>query len=254
MIKIKKPEEIEILREGGKRLARILAEVVKAVVPGVTAKSLDELAEKLIREGGDTPAFLNYKSKGGKAFPASLCVSINNEIVHGLPARNKIIKDGDVVSLDLGLIHQGLIVDHATTIAVGEVSDKIKKLLKITEESLYVGIDEAVAGHRTGDIGYAIQTFVKPHRYGIVEDLAGHGVGYEVHEDPFIPNFGIPNQGALLKVGMVIAIEPMLTMGKHNIKPGKDGFSYETQDGSLSAHFEHTVAITADGPEILTRE
>lgn len=254
MITTKKPEEIEILREAGKRLARILIQVTEAVAPGVSAKSLDELAEKLIRDGGDTPAFLNYKSKGGKAFPASLCVSINNEIVHGLPARNKIIKDGDVVSLDLGLTHRGMIVDHATTIAVGEVNEKIKKLLKITEESLYVGVDMAVAGNRTGDIGHAIQTFVKPHHFGIVEELAGHGVGYEVHEDPFIPNYGIPNQGALLKVGMVIAIEPMFTMGKPGIKPGKDGFSYETQDGSLSAHFEHTVVITAKGPEILTRE
>ena len=256
MITIKTPKDIEILREGGKRLARILQAVGEEVRPGVTTDFLNDKAEELIRAGGDRAAFLNYKPKGmRRAYPASLCVSINDEVVHGIPnEKPRVIAEGDVVSLDLGLIHNGLITDHAVTVAAGKASEQVLKLMKITRESLYVGIDAAKAGKRTGDIGFAIESFVKPHKFGIVQELAGHGVGYAVHEDPFVPNYGNPGEGALLKVGMVIAIEPMLTLGGPEVVVGKDGYTFKTKDKSIAAHFEHTIVITENGAEILTQK
>jgi len=255
MVTIKTDKDIEILREGGRRLARILAAVAKEVKPNVTTDYLNTYAEKLISEGGDTSAFLNYKPKGAsRPYPASLCVSINEEVVHGIPnEKPRILKEGDVVKLDLGLIHQGLITDHAVTVAVGKTQAKIGKFLKLTEQALYAGIDEAKAGNRTGDIGFAIESVARPKKYGIIEELAGHGVGYSVHEDPFVPNFGIKGQGVLLRPGMVIAIEPMFTLGKPHIDLAPDGYTVKTKDKSLATHFEHTVLITAQGPEILTK-
>lgn len=255
MVTIKKPEEIEILREGGKRLDRILQAVAAEAKAGVSTDILNAKAEHMIEQGGDKAAFLNYKPKGAKrAYPASLCVSINDEVVHGIPnEKPRPLKDGDIVSLDLGLIHRNLITDHALTVAVGEVSDRTKKLLKVTEDALYVGIDAAKPGKRTGDIGYAIQSFVEKYKFGIIEELSGHGVGYSVHEDPFVPNYGVKGEGVLLKPGMVIAIEPMLTLGSPEIYLADDGYTWKTQDGSMAAHFEHTVVITEKGADILTQ-
>jgi methionyl aminopeptidase len=259
MITIKTEKDIVLLREGGRRLARILAAVAAEVRPGISTAALNELAEKLI-SAPDTSAFLGYKPKGApRPYPASLCVSINDEVVHGIPNESpRIVADGDVVSLDLGLIHQGLITDHAVTVGAGTLKPEAEQLLAVTKKALEVGIAAAQAGKKTGDIGWAIQSYVlnqtKPsgRAYGIVEELAGHGVGYSVHEDPFVPNFGKPNQGALLKPGMVIAIEPMLTLGGPDITIDPDGYTVRTADASLAAHFEHTILITETGPQILT--
>jgi methionyl aminopeptidase len=256
MITIKTKNEIKTLREGGARLAHILNEVAKLVKPGVSTAFLNEQAQKLIEESGDKAAFLQYTPKGAsRPYPASLCVSINDEVVHGIPNEEpRILREGDIVSLDLGLIHKKLFTDHAVTVAVGTISEKAKKLIDVTKKALDVGIKAAKAGKKTGDIGYAIETYVKPYKFGIIEELSGHGVGYAVHEDPFVPNFGIENEGVLLKPGMVIAIEPMLSLGSQDIVLKDDGYTYTTRDGSLSAHFEHTIVITDGEPEILTEE
>lgn len=250
---IKTEEEIKILREGGKRLAIILAKVAKMVKPGVSTYELDKYAYKLITEGGDKPAFLNYKPDGAtRAYPASLCTSVNNEIVHGIPSRSKILKNGDIISLDLGLNHKGLFTDHAITVPVGKITKKDKQLLENTKKALEIGIWAARGGDTVGDIGNAIESFVH-HRYGIVRELAGHGVGKKVHEDPYIPNYGKAGKGQKLIPGMVVAIEPMLNMGGDGIVSLNDGYTIKTADGSRSAHFEHTILITEGDAEILTQ-
>jgi methionyl aminopeptidase len=254
MIIIKTPEEIKILREGGKRLAEVLHKVKEKVSPGISTKDLDKYAEKLIRANADEPAFLNYRPVGARIpFPATLCTSVNEEVVHGIPKDNKILKEGDIISIDLGLKHKGLYTDMALTVPVGIVSNSSKKLLQTTEQALRVGIDAVSAGGRVGDIGHAIESYVRPHRYGIVEALSGHGVGRSLHEDPYIPNFGKRNTGEKLVAGMVIAIEPMLNNGTKNVVLDKDGYTYRTADGKKSAHFEHTILITENGAEILTQ-
>jgi methionyl aminopeptidase len=254
MIYIKDENEIEILREGGHRLANILKKVAKKVAFGVTTAELNTYAEHLIKEAGDVPAFLNYKPHGAPyPYPAGLCVSVNNEIVHGIPKPNKILKEGDIVSIDLGLKHKYMFTDHAVTVPVGEVSEASKKLLDITEQALYVGIEYARAGNTVGDIGSAIENFVKKYKYGIVRELSGHGVGKEIHEDPYIPNYGKAGKGAVLKAGMVIAIEPMLNQGTAKVVFSDDGYTVSTADGKKSAHFEHTILITDGDPEILTK-
>lgn len=254
MIIIKTPEEIEILREGGKHLATVLNKVKEKVAPGISTKDLDTYAEKLIRDMGDTPAFLNYQPEGADTpFPATLCTSVNEEIVHGIPKKDKILKEGDIISIDLGLKHKGLFTDMAMTVPVGKVAASATKLMKITEQALYVGIDAIGPNARVGDIGGAIEAFVKPYKYGLVEVLSGHGVGRAIHEDPYIPNFGKKGTGLNLVPGMVIAIEPMLNNGTKNVIAEEDGYTYSTADGKKSAHFEHTVLITKDGAEILTK-
>lgn len=255
MIKIKTAEEIETMKEGGKRHAFILSEIAKTVAPGVSTQLLEDLARKLIEEGGDKAAFLNYTPRGAKrAYPASLCVSVNNEIVHGIPNENPLIlQDGDIVSLDLGLVHGELITDSAVTVPVGKISEENRKLLEHCKESLYLGIKAAIGGNHVGDIGQAIESYIRPFGYGLCEGLAGHGVGYKVHEDPFVPNEGMSGQGQKLVPGMVIAIEPMITLGSSKITLDKDGYTYKTRDGSNSAHFEHTIAITEGDPIILTK-
>ncbi len=251
---IKTPKEIEILREGGKRLATVLYKVKEIVKPGISTKDLDSYAFKLIKDMDDEPAFLNYKPEGADfAYPASLCVSVNNEVVHGIPSADRILKEGDIVSIDLGLKHNGLFTDMALTVPVGEVSAASAKLIRTTEQALDVGINAAMGGNRIGDIGSAIEHFVRPHRYGIVEVLSGHGVGKAIHEDPYVPNFGKANTGAKLVRGMVIAIEPMLNNGTKNVVLDKDGYTFRTADGKKSAHFEHTILITDGEPEILTK-
>lgn len=254
MIKIKAKKDIAVLRQGGHRHAAILRELADYVKPGVTTAELNELAERLIREGGDTPAFLNYTPAGApRPYPASLCVSVNDEVVHGIPnEKPKVLKEGDIVSLDLGLIHKGMITDAAVTVAVGKVSKELETLLAATKAALMAGIKEAKGGRRVGDISNAIERVGVAHKFGIVEELSGHGVGYHVHEDPFIPNYGEAGKGEVLKPGMVIAIEPMFNIGTEEVKLDKDGYTYRTADGLPSAHFEHTILITKGDPEILT--
>lgn len=255
MITIKTPEDIQKLREGGKHLAMVLVALKNAVRVGMSTAGLDALAEKMVREMGDKPAFLNYKPQGAKrAFPASLCVSINDEIVHGIPNENsRVLVEGDIVGLDMGLIHDGMIVDAAISVAVGKVDAGAKKLLAATEEALNAGIKAARGGAHVGDIGTAVEAVADRNHFIVAEELAGHGVGYNVHEDPFVPNFAAPGQGPLLKPGMVIAIEPMFNEGKGDIKVDQDGWTIRTKDGSRSAHFEHTILITEGAPEILTK-
>lgn len=257
MIIIKTPKEIEIIREGGKHLATVLHKVKDMVAPGVSTRDLDLYAEKLIREYGDVPAFLNYKPDGARfPFPVSLCVSVNDEVVHGIPRKDRILKEGDIVSIDLGVKHKGLFTDMAMTVSVGEISIVDKKLMEATEKALYAGIDAARGGNRVGDIGYAIEQYVKSiknPKYGIVEVLAGHGVGHEIHEDPYIPNFGKKGTGAKLVPGMIIAIEPILNLGTKHVTIDDDGYTIHTADNKKSAHFEHTILITDGDPEILTQ-
>ncbi len=253
MIIIKTDSEIARLKKGGPILAAILREVADAVKPGITTKALDDLAHKLIIDAGCTPAFLNYKPEGAdRPYPATLITSINDEVVHGIPS-DRILKDGDIISLDLGLNYEGVFLDHAVTVAVGEIQPKDKELLSVTAHALAVGIEAITTGATTGDVGYAIENFVKPYKLGIVRDLSGHGVGRAIHEDPYVPNFGKKGKGATLKPGMVIAIEPMLTRGSEDIVLMPDGYTLKTSDGSRSAHFEHTVLITEEGAEILTK-
>jgi methionyl aminopeptidase len=257
MIIIKTPEEIEILREGGKRLATVLYKVRDIVAPGVSTKELDLYAEKLIREMGDEPAFLNYRPDGASIpFPATLCVSVNDEVVHGIPSKKRILKDGDIVSLDLGVKHKGLFTDMAVTVPVGTVSGGNAKLLEMTERAVQVGIEAARGGNKVGDIGHAVEHFVRSKtdaKYGIVEVLAGHGVGREIHEDPYIPNFGKAGTGVKLVPGMVVAIEPMLNLGTKHVTLDDDDWTFRTADGKRSAHFEHTILITDGEPEVLTK-
>lgn len=243
-----------ILKDGGSRLAFILNEMARQVAPGVKVKDLNTFAHELMIQGGDSSAFLNYQPWGAnRPYPASICVSINDEVVHGIPnERDRALKEGDIVSLDAGLKHKGLFTDMAITVGVGEIDKKAKRLLQTTERSLYVGIEAIKAGRRVGEIGIAIEKFVKPKHFGIVETLSGHGVGYHVHEDPYVPNFKMKSLGPIMRAGLVLAIEPMLNEGGSGVVLDRDGYTYKTADGSRSAHFEHTIVVTEDGAEILT--
>ena len=253
MISIKTAKEIKILREGGKILASVLREVAKKVKPGVPTIELDELAEKLIREAGGEPSFLNYKTRYDKiSYPASLCVSKNDEVVHGIPSEDKILIEGDIVSLDLGMKYKGLYTDMAITMPVGEIDEKAKKLIEVCKKSLSKGIKAARSGATISDIGFAVQSYVEKRGFKVVRNLAGHGVGYEVHEEPEIPNFGRKGTGEILKEGMVLALEPMITDGSYEIFLDNDNWTWKTKDGSLAAHFEHTIVVTKKGGEILT--
>jgi methionyl aminopeptidase len=255
MITIKTEDDIEKLREGGKRLAKVVAETSKHIAVGVTTETLNEIAHRMILENGDKPSFLNYRPQGAaRPFPAAICISLNDEIVHGIPNENpQTLKEGDVVTLDAGLIHEGLYTDHAITYTVGQVSKDVQRLLDVTRESLMSGIKMARAGNRIGDISSAIAARAQKAGLKVIKGLAGHGVGYAVHEDPYVPNDGRAGTGELLKPGMVLAIEPMFSIGSDKIKLEKDGYTYTTADGSLSAQYEHTVLITDGEPEILTK-
>lgn len=251
----KTEKEINSLREGGKRLGEVLKKVGEIVKPGVTTAELNEFAEKLIQEKGDTPAFLGYIPEGAdRPYPATLCVSVNDEIVHGIPNEEaQILKEGDIVGLDCGLIHDDLIVDAAITVGVGKIGDDVRKLIEVTRGALTSGIAAAHVGGTVGDIGLAIETYSKPYGYGIVRELGGHGVGKKVHEEPYIPNFGEKGTGDKLTLGMVIALEPMLNEGTGNIVLARDGYTFKTADGKRSAHFEHTILITEGEAEVLTK-
>lgn len=251
---IKTKEEIKLMREGGKMLAKMLKELSKAVAPGITTKSLDKLARELISSYRVKSSFLDYNG-----FPAVLCVSVNDEVVHGVPS-DRILKEGDIVGLDFGIIHGGLHTDSAVTVPVlGNKSHKlwtkenpsVVRLLETTQSALAMGIKQARAGRRLGEIGYAIQKHVEKGGFGIVRDLVGHGIGKNLHEEPYVPNFGDKSDGPVLEEGMTIAIEPMVTLGDWQVK--QQGQVFKTRDGSLSAHFEHTILITRRSAEILTQ-
>lgn len=249
---IKTEDEIAILREGGKRLAWILCTLRDAIKPGVTTGELDALAERLMRDGGDEPAFLNYTPEGVPVpFPGSLCISVNDEIVHGIGGK-RVLQEGDIVGIDTGIKHKGLYTDSALTVPVGEIDETAKKLISATEEALTAGISVARAGNTIGDIGHAIEKYVKAQGFVVVEELGGHGVGYKQHEDPHISNYGEKGKGFKLKAGMVLALEPIVNEGTRYIKLMPDHYTYVTRDGKRSAHFEHTILITNGPAEILT--
>jgi methionyl aminopeptidase len=246
MITIKTQEEIEIMAEGGKILAGALKELAQIAKPGITTLELDRFAEKYILDSGAEPAFKNYEG-----FPKSLCVSVNEEIVHGIPS-NYVLKDGDILKLDLGVLYKGYNTDSAITLGIGKISFEAQRLIKITKKALHLAIKKAKPGNTFGDIGNEIEKFITKQNFGLVRDLVGHGIGKKVHEEPSIPNFGKKGEGPEIKEGMVFCIEPMVTTGSWKIKKSKNSYGYSTIDNSLSAHFEHTIAITQTGPKILT--
>lgn len=248
-------QEIESLREGSKRLAHILRLLAERVAPGVSTAELNVYAEELIRAGEDVPSFKDYVPVwGGPVYPAALCASVNDEVVHGIPRAEKILNDGDIIGLDLGLTHDGLVSDSAITVAVGEVPVETKRLMDVTREATDAGIKAAQAGARVGDVGYAIQMVVEGAGFHVMKELGGHGVGHHVHEDPIIPNYGTPGKGKLLHAGQVLAIEVMTGVGTGYGRTLKDKFTFVTCDRSLSAHFEHTIVVTDTGGEILSKE
>ena len=246
MVSLKTQEEIKIIAEGGRILASVLKELEKMVKPGVTTIELDRAAEALILSAGAKPAF-----KGYAGFPYALCASINENIVHGYPS-SKALKEGDLIKLDLGVLYKGYNTDSAITVPVGDVSFEARRLVNVTKKALRLGIKKAKIGNTIGDIGNTIQRFVEDQGFGVVRDLCGHGIGKSVHEDPKIPNYGKRQSGEDLVEGMVICIEPMVTMGSYDLRKSDDGYGYATKDNSLAAHFEHTIAITEKGPRILT--
>lgn len=246
MIYLKTDEEIELLRAANQIVARTLAEVAKVIAPGVTTLKLDAVAEEYIRSQGAVPGFKGY---GG--FPGTLCVSVNENVVHGIPS-NYALREGDIVSVDCGAVKDGYNGDSTYTFCVGEVDEEVKRLLRTTKESLYIGIEHAVEGNRIGDIGHAIQEYCEKRGYGVVREMCGHGVGRKLHEDPDVPNYGRKGTGPLIKNGMVIAIEPMINMGSKNIVIERDGWTTRTKDRKPSAHYEHTIAIHHGKPDILS--
>lgn len=254
MAAVKSPQEIEILREAGKILARVVAELTKACQPGVSTLELDALAARLMRERGAEPALIGYQPEGAdRPYPATLCTSINDEVVHGIPSAERVLKDGDVIGLDTVLKYKGLFIDMAVTVPVGGVSAETKKLLEVTKSALSAAIEACRPGKRINDIGCAIEKVVKKSGFGLVEDLGGHAVGHAVHEEPYIPNYCIRGAGQPLVPGMVLALEPIVNAGSMRVTlDQKDGYTYRTFDGRKSAHFEHSILVTEGDPEILT--
>jgi len=248
MIYLKTDDELVFLRESGQIVAKALGEVAVFIKPGITTKYLDQIAEEFIRSCGAVPSFLNYNG-----FPASLCISLNDVVVHGIPTKDQVLKEGDIVSVDCGAYINGFHGDSAYTFRVGDVGKEAEALLRTTKESLYQGITQAVEGKRVGDIGFAVQEYCQRRGYTVVREMVGHGVGRNLHEDPEVPNVGKRGSGPQLKAGMVIAIEPMINMGSRNIVMERDGWTVRTADRKPSAHFEHTIAISkTGGAEILT--
>ena len=245
---IKNEQEIELIRESCKRLAVVHKELEAYVKPGISTRDIDILGDQMIRKLGGIPNFLHYNG-----YPASICVSVNNEVVHGIPSKHRILQEGDIVSLDAGMIYKGYHSDAARTHGVGTISPEAQKLIDVTRESFFAGIKQAKAGNRLYDISNAIAAYVKPYGYGIVRDLVGHGVGTKLHEDPQIPNYAMTKRGPKLRPGMTLAIEPMINIGRADVEWLDDDWTVVTEDGSLSAHYENTILITEDGePEILT--
>jgi methionyl aminopeptidase len=248
MIHLKSPQELAIMRDANRIVAEILAELAALAAPGVTTMELNDLSETLATGHRVRPAF-----KGYRGFPCALCVSVNEEVVHGIPSRSRVLRQGDVVSLDFGVVYRDFYGDAAITLAVGEVDEAARTLLQTTKEALYQGISRAVAGNHLSDISHAVQSHVERRGYSVVREFTGHGIGRSLHEDPQVPNFGRPGMGVQLKAGMVLAIEPMVNQGESAIEILHDGWTAVTKDRRLSVHFEHTVAITENGPEILSQ-
>ncbi len=246
MIKIKTREEIELMRESALIVSKTLGEIAKAIKPGVTTLQLDKIAEEFIRDHGAIPGFLGLYD-----FPNTLCMSPNEQVVHGIPNKEP-LQEGDIISVDCGALKNGFYGDHAYTFAIGEINEETKKLLQVTKESLYVGIREFRVGNRVGDVGFAIQNYTEKHGYGVVRELVGHGLGKEMHEDPEMPNYGRRGRGKKFIEGMVVAIEPMINLGTHRIKQFSDGWTIKTADNKPSAHFEHDVAIIDGKPDLLS--
>ncbi|MDR0939775.1 MAG: type I methionyl aminopeptidase [Mediterranea sp.] len=251
MIFLKTEDEIELLRQSNLLVGRALGEIAKVVKPGVTTRELDKVADEFIRDHGATPTFKGFPNPNGAPFPASICTSVNDEVVHGIPG-DIVLKEGDIVSVDCGTYLNGYCGDSAYTFCVGEVSEDVRELLKVTKEALYIGIRNAVHGKRIGDIGYAIQRHCEAHAYGVVREFVGHGIGKEMHEDPQVPNYGSRGTGHLMKRGLCVAIEPMITRGTRQIMMDADGWTVRTRDGLCAAHFEHTVAVGVDKADILS--
>ena len=251
MIFLKTEEEIALMRAANQLVGRTLGEVAKLIRPGVTTNELTRVAEEFIRDNGAVPTFKGYPNQDGCPFPAALCTSVNEMVVHGIP-NDEPLKEGDIVSVDCGTLLNGYNGDSAYTFCVGEVALEVRNLLKTTKESLYLGIEQAVAGKRLGDIGYAVQTHCESHGYGVVREFVGHGIGREMHEDPYVPNYGKRGYGTQLKKGMCLAIEPMITLGTRQIQMDGDGWGVRTRDHKAAAHFEHTVAVYQGKAEILS--
>jgi len=251
-MRIKNKKELETLREGGKKLAEVLDLVSKKVAPGVKTEELDEYAEMLILERGGKPSFKNYSEGGETPYPATLCTSINDEIVHGIPS-NRLLKNGDILGLDIGMVFGGLYTDMAITVPVGDITEEAKKLINVAREALNNGISAIHNDVNIGDVGYAIQSYVESLGLNVVRELVGHGVGRGVHEEPEIPNWGVRGAGRTLKEGDVIALEPMVVAGSKKIKLADDKWTWKTADGGLSSHFEHTIVVTKNGAEIITQ-
>jgi methionyl aminopeptidase len=249
---LKTEDEIELMRHANQLVAKTLAEVGRHIKPGVTTLQLDKVAEEFIRDHGAVPTFKGFPNPYGGPFPGSICTSVNDVVVHGIPDATTVLKDGDVISVDCGTLLEGFNGDSCYTFSVGEVSDDVRQLLKTTKESLYLAIEQAQAGKHIGDISSAVQTHCEQQGYGIVRELTGHGIGKEMHEDPPIPNYGRRGNGTMLKAGMCIAIEPMVTMGKKDIYMMPDRWTIRTRDGKPAAHFEHTIAIRKGKAEILS--
>ena len=251
MIVLKGPDEIEIMRRANVIVAEVLAELREAVKPGVTTGELDRIAEERTRKKGAVPAFKGYVV-AGRTYPASLCASINDEVVHGIPSQTRVLREGDIIGLDFGVIYGGFYGDSAVTVPVGSVSAAAEELMRTTREALAAGIEAACPGRRLGDVSSAIQSHAEGRRFSVVRDFVGHGIGKRLHEDPQVPNFGQPDRGIRLREGMVLAIEPMVNAGGPEVELKEDGWTAITSDGSLSAHFEHSVAIVESGPYVLS--
>jgi methionyl aminopeptidase len=248
MIILKTPEEIERMRAAGKILAACHRALAKRIRPGVTTWEIDQFVEQFLAKHGATP-----EQKGYQGYPYATCASVNDVICHGFPTKEP-LKDGDIVTIDMVVNLDGWLADSAWSYAVGNISPEAKRLLQVTEKALYLGIEQAVPGNRVGDISHAIQSYAEAQGYSVVRDFTGHGIGQRIHEEPYIPHFGPPGRGPRLKEGMVITIEPMLNVGSYHVKIDEDGWTARTRDGKLSAQYEHTIAITADGPVILTKQ
>lgn len=251
MIYLKTEEEVELLRQSNLLVGKTLAEIAKYIEPGVTTIRLDQIAEEFIRDNGAIPTFKGFPNPYGLSFPGSICTSVNDVVVHGIPD-DTVLKDGDIISVDCGTSLNGFCGDSAYTFCVGEVSDEVKALLKATKEALYLGIEQAVCGKRIGDIGYAVEAHCAQHSYGVVREFVGHGIGKNMHEEPAVPNYGRRGTGIMLKRGMCIAIEPMITLGSRKIYMDKDRWTIRTADGKPAAHFEHTVAVGMAKADILS--
>lgn len=249
---LKTEDEINLMRKANQLVGATLAEVGRHIKPGVTTLHLDKIAEEFIRDHGAIPTFKNFPNPYGEPFPGSICTSVNEVVVHGVPSEQVVLKEGDIISVDCGVLLDGFNGDSCYTFCVGEVSDEVRQLLKTTKESLYKGIEQAIPGNHVGDIGVAVQDYCEAQGYGIVRELTGHGIGREMHEPPMIPNYGRRGNGVMLKAGMCIAIEPMVTLGNRNIWMLPDKWSIVTRDSMPAAHFEHTIAIRRDNPEILS--